>query len=436
MTALSWESRTLYLLVAGLVVATAGLLWSLLAGTTLNLVLWSAVVVSLSLAVHSHLQTRVILSNIRETAAKVKDGDFDRRIVDFMARGEMLDTVNGVNAMLDNADAFFREAMAMFQHAAQEKYYRKIILTGMPGVYRTGAQALNQSVEKIRGNVVNHLQDAAARLEASIKRMAELMTQTADALAGTSDTLTTLAVGSSRQVDALNTSSGDAAQSVSAVAASAEQMAASVQEIMNQINRANAAAKTAADQNRDAERALGALAERATQIGTIGGIIEDIASKINLLALNATIESAHAGEAGKGFAVVANEVKALARQASQATADINQHVSATQSDISNTITAVGAISATIAEIREVSTVIAAASEQQTAATAEIARSAQHAATNTATVTDAASEVAQASAKTEQASAQVKRSVTELGERASQLDAAINAFIADIKKLAA
>jgi methyl-accepting chemotaxis protein len=205
---------------------------------------------------------------------------------------------------------------------------------------------------------------------------------------------------------------------------------------MNQINRANAAAQTAAKQNGEAETALGALADRAKQIGAIGGIIEDIAAKINLLALNATIEAAHAGEAGKGFAVVANEVKDLARQASQATADITQHVSATQHDIANTIQAVGAISATIAEIKDISTVIAAASEEQTAATAEIARSAQHAAGNTTSVTGAATEVSRASAETEQASENVKLSVGVLSDRAAQLDAAINAFIADIRKLAA
>jgi methyl-accepting chemotaxis protein len=436
MTALSWESRTFYLLCAGLALASIGTVWSFVSGAAAFAALWSALVVGLSLACYCHSRTRAILHNIRKAATQVAQGDFDRRIVDFDACGEMRDAVNAINAVMDNADAFFRESMAMFKHAAEEKYYRKIILTGMPGVYRSGSQMLNQSVDRIRGNVVSHLQDAAKRLEESVKRMSVHLTETATTLAATSDMLSTLAEGNTRQVEALNTSSNEAAQSVSAVAASAEEMSAAVAEIMNQINRANAAAQTAAKQNGEAETALGALADRAKQIGAIGGIIEDIAAKINLLALNATIEAAHAGEAGKGFAVVANEVKDLARQASQATADITQHVSATQHDIANTIQAVGAISATIAEIKDISTVIAAASEEQTAATAEIARSAQHAAGNTTSVTGAATEVSRASAETEQASENVKLSVGVLSDRAAQLDAAINAFIADIRKLAA
>jgi methyl-accepting chemotaxis protein len=436
MIALSWESRAAAFAAAATLGAASSLVANLFEWRVPGFVLLISTLALSMLVFYALMRSRAVLRKVREVAEQVAAGDFDKRIVEFEARGEMRVVVNAINAVMDNADAFFREAMAMFKHAAEEKYYRKIILTGMPGVYRTGAQTLNQSVERIRGNVVAHLQEAAERLETSVKRMAEHLNQTATTLTSSSQTLTTLAEGNTRQVGALNTSSDEAAESVEAVAAAAEQMSASVREIMAQINRANVAAQTAADQNQEAEKTLGALAERAQQIGEIGGIIEDIASKINLLALNATIEASHAGEAGKGFAVVAIEVKALARQTAKAIASITAQVTATQSEISNTITAVGAISTTIGEIKTISTIIAAAAEQQTAATAEIARSAQRAAGNTTLVSGSANEVSRASAETKQASEMVKMSVGELSARASQLGAAIDAFINDIRKIAA
>jgi len=60
-----------------------------------------------------------------------------------------------------------------------------------------------------------------------------------------------------------------------------------------------------------------------TGIAKTTAAINGIAHQTNLLALNATIEAARAGEYGKGFAVVASEVKALAREAAAATAQID-----------------------------------------------------------------------------------------------------------------
>jgi methyl-accepting chemotaxis protein len=65
-----------------------------------------------------------------------------------------------------------------------------------------------------------------------------------------------------------------------------------------------------------------ALSEQTQQIGEIIATVNDIASQSNLLALNASVEAARAGEHGKGFAVVAVEVRNLAEQSKQATAQV------------------------------------------------------------------------------------------------------------------
>ncbi len=65
-----------------------------------------------------------------------------------------------------------------------------------------------------------------------------------------------------------------------------------------------------------------ALSEQTQQIGEIIATVSGIAAQSNMLALNASVEAARAGEHGKGFAVVAVEVRNLAEQSRQATAQV------------------------------------------------------------------------------------------------------------------
>jgi len=64
------------------------------------------------------------------------------------------------------------------------------------------------------------------------------------------------------------------------------------------------------------------LSEQSQAIGEIIAAVNDLAEQSNLLAVNAAIEAAKAGEQGKGFAVVAQEVKSLAEQSKQGTAQV------------------------------------------------------------------------------------------------------------------
>ena len=64
------------------------------------------------------------------------------------------------------------------------------------------------------------------------------------------------------------------------------------------------------------------LGEQSQAIGEIVASVGDLAEQSNLLGVNASIEAVKAGEVGKGFSVVAQEVKTLAEQSKQATAQV------------------------------------------------------------------------------------------------------------------
>jgi methyl-accepting chemotaxis protein len=82
-----------------------------------------------------------------------------------------------------------------------------------------------------------------------------------------------------------------------------------------------------------------ALSAQTQQIGEIIATVNDIAAQSNILALNASVEAARAGEHGKGFAVVAAEVRNLAEQSKQATAQVRAILSDIQNGINATVMA-------------------------------------------------------------------------------------------------
>ena len=249
----------------------------------------------------------------------------------------------------------------------------------------------------------------------------------------TAQAMTTTAEHTNQRATIVAAATEQTSASLQTVASAAEELSNSIVEIGQQVDRSSRASITASEEADSTQATVRGLAESSARIGEVVGLINDIASQTNLLALNATIEAARAGEAGKGFAVVAGEVKSLANQTARATEEIAQQIGAVQGATQQAVTAISAIVNRIGEIRDISTSIAAAVEEQSAATSEIARNIQQAAGGAQEVSGTIGEVSQAAAETGTAAGQVLSSARTLSHEADTLRGTVENFLRNVRE---
>jgi methyl-accepting chemotaxis protein len=237
------------------------------------------------------------------------------------------------------------------------------------------------------------------------------------------------------QANTVAASSEEASANVQTVASAGEELTSSINEISRQVSESARISVEASEYARNTNDLIKSLAEAASGIGDVIGLINDIASQTNLLALNATIEAARAGEAGKGFAVVASEVKNLATQTAKATDDIRVKIDEMQSATDKSVDAIQTIVHTINRISEINTTVASAVEEQGSATQEIARNVQEAAKGTQEVSSNIAGISGAMNETGAAATQVAASAGELSRQGDALRKEVNTFLDKIRNAA-
>jgi methyl-accepting chemotaxis protein len=263
------------------------------------------------------LQTAFSEARVQQIIPLIKDGRIDE--ARSIALGAQRDRDQELSQIADDlitmADA---NAQTAVQDAETQARRSELQSLGVGGIIVLISIIMAWLINRVIRSLSSEMREGATVLAAAAGEIVATTTQVASAAAETATAVseTTSTVEEVKKTAELSSEKAryvaDSAQQALQVSQAGKQAVERSIEGVGQVQR----------QMQVLAQSIVQLSEQSQAIGAIIATVNELAEQSNLLAVNAAIEAARAGEQGKGFGVVAQEIRNLAEQSKQATAQV------------------------------------------------------------------------------------------------------------------
>ncbi len=374
--------------------------WKSAAANSTSLTKWIVLasgLLSLTLgATMRWLVTRIIsrpLVGMTGAMRALADGDHDVVIPARGRRDELGEMAEAVQVLREAAmrNVVLEAETAMARQAAdQERGRGESLRSETAARMRHVVESLAEGLNTLAGgNLVYRLdRPFAAEYEglrenfnAAVRRLQEtmeLVSMNTDTIRSGTDQIATASDDLSRRTEQQAAQLQETASTLGELTSAVKETAQGAAHAREVVKRTTQDAERSGDVVTRTVAAMKSIEQSSHQIGSILGVIDEIAFQTNLLALNAGVEAARAGEAGRGFAVVASEVRALAQRSAEAAREIKVLVGVSDEAVKAGVELVAEagvglthIVEQIGEVREIIGTIASSAETQATGISEL-----------------------------------------------------------------